>query len=197
VFKKKNIPSYRCPSALNTDLTNWNTGTASYAGNYSLTNGYGFFYLEGRLMRMGEISDGLSYTIAVGEAGLDSTPGDNFESSDGHQPQWIGSPQGNWVATMRHIHSHRVYVPNGYYAGFGSGHPGGLHVLAGDGAVHWVSSNIDHSTWVSLGTRRRWTASGTHVNTADPNYGQFARSAAANWKPSGANFVEVQGQWDK
>jgi prepilin-type N-terminal cleavage/methylation domain-containing protein len=32
-------------------------------------------------------------------------------------------------------------------------HPGGVYVLAGDGAVHFVSDNIDRTVWWALGTR--------------------------------------------
>ncbi len=38
-------------------------------------------------------------------------------------------------------------------AGFMSLHTGGLHVVLGDGAVRFVSDNIDYVTWVGLGDR--------------------------------------------
>jgi prepilin-type N-terminal cleavage/methylation domain-containing protein len=35
----------------------------------------------------------------------------------------------------------------------GSRHPGGVHVLTGDGSVHFASNNVDLTVWRSLGTR--------------------------------------------
>ncbi len=32
-------------------------------------------------------------------------------------------------------------------------HPGGVHVLMGDGAVRFVNDSVDYNTWLSLGTR--------------------------------------------
>ncbi|MEK6257070.1 MAG: DUF1559 domain-containing protein [Planctomycetota bacterium] len=34
-----------------------------------------------------------------------------------------------------------------------SGHTGGVHLLLADGAVRFISENIDHTTWVGVGTR--------------------------------------------
>ena len=41
VFAKKTIPSYKCPSGLNTDLTSWGFATASYALCYSIGHDWG------------------------------------------------------------------------------------------------------------------------------------------------------------
>jgi prepilin-type processing-associated H-X9-DG protein len=38
-------------------------------------------------------------------------------------------------------------------SGFRSGHPGGAHLLMGDGSVHFVSDGLDYRTYNELGTR--------------------------------------------
>ena len=203
---KKVIPSYRCPSALNTDLTSWGTATASYAGNYGFSNGFGFFQFYGVPTRLGEITDGLSYSVAVSEAGADNPPTDmGFEPNDAHQPQWMGSPQGNWTALARYIHFGDIYAPNGgSSSAFTSGHPGGVHALAGDGAVHFVSNGVDICVWLSLGSIRpidyfldyyangagssasytklkSWPQHFKVSTTSSTTYGQYQKEIQAGW----------------
>ena len=152
---------------------------------------------------MGQFSDGMTYTILVGEAGKDEGPGAAYNPGDVEQPTWIGAYQGNPWCKMRHIHPGAHYAPNGtrpWYSGaaFTSGHPGGLHVLAGDGAVHWINDNVDMSTWVSLGPMRRWTAiSPWYTTNTNADYQRFKSSIIANWEDPAANgdYWEVQGQW--
>ena len=192
LFAKKSIPAYNCPSALNTGVTSWGTATASYAGNYGITQGYGFFGYEGRFVRLGEISDGLSYTDADSEAGTEIESDNPYEPTDTQQPQWIGSPHGNWNVTLRYIHPRPNQGPNGTRSdGFSSGHPDGVHALGGDGAVHFVSEKIHPLVWTSLGTIRRWTnTNSTDVNNVNPS---------GVWKPgttSTSHWTEVQAGWE-
>ncbi len=183
LFAKTQIPSYRCPSALNTDVTDWGTATASYAGSWSYGGDWGFFDYEGRIRRMGEIVDGMSYTIAVGEAGANSPPGSMaYQPTHNYQPQWIGSPHGLWHTNLRYVRHDQMPNVGGTDA-MNSGHPGGIHALAGDGSVHFLSDSINAAVYASLGTIRRVT-------------GQNIPTAAGIWKPNGSNFDEVQAQWD-
>ncbi len=188
LFAQKQIPSYRCPSSLNTNETSWGFATASYAGNYG-NRSRGFMDIEGSITRMGEITDGLSYTIAVSEAGSEGE-GDAFEPNDPHQPQWIGSPHGNWTATARYTYPNRP--PNSGNDRFNSGHPGGVHCLAGDGAVHFVSDSVNRLVWTSLGSRQRitrWDDAWDSLGTYNPG---------EHWKPhptQANSWVEVQAQW--
>ena len=203
VFAKKIIPSYKCPSSLNNDTTAWGFATASYAMCYSIGDGWGVGQYYGKYTSMGQINDGMTYTILVGEAGKDEGPGATYNPGDTEQPTWIGAYNGNAWAYRRHIHPGDHYAPNGnrpYYSGaaFTSGHPGGLHVLACDGSVHWVNDNIDMSTWVSLGTMRRWTAISPWYSTnSNADYQRFKQAIIANWEDPAANgdYWEVQGQW--
>ncbi len=76
---------------------------------------------------------------------------------------WI--PADAWYTTYNHIltpnsrvpdcwvHTHRVVTAR-------SLHPGGVNLLTGDGAVHFVSTSIDLVTWRALGTINRGEAIG-------------------------------------
>jgi prepilin-type N-terminal cleavage/methylation domain-containing protein len=202
IFAGKSIPSYRCPSGLNTETTDWGFGTASYAMSWSIGDGWGFGDRYGRFRRMSQITDGLTYTIAVSEAGRQGGPGTSWASNHARQPTWVGSPTGEIYHYLRYVHPHNSYWANGNVtysdAGFNSTHPGGLHTLAGDGAVHFVSENIDGPVWVSLGTIRRWTGA-NYSTTTDTNYFPFRDAVPNYWKPNVATsgaFDEVQAQWD-
>lgn len=107
-----------------------------------------------------------------------------WEPTDVNQPQWIGSPHGNRDANLRYVRYDNL--PNqGSTDGMNSGHPGGVHVVAGDGAVHFVSNSIHPLVWTSLGTITR--KSNLAVSTYNPD---------GVWKPNGANHDEIQAQWD-
>jgi prepilin-type N-terminal cleavage/methylation domain-containing protein len=196
VFAKRVIPSYRCPSALNTELTNWGFATASYGANYGTNDG--FFRLDGMIVKMNQITDGLSYTIAVSETGVRS-PGNPWSANNGEQSQWIGSGNNDWRANARYINewentSTSRNQPNGGRTdGFNSGHPGGMHALAGDGAVHFLKDSMNPATYISLGTRKRMENKNIHTN-----YKKFRAGATEHWKPGtiGGRFTEVQAQWD-
>ena len=196
IFAKKQIPSYKCPSALNTDTTAWGFATSSYAA--CLGGGVDFFVrYAGEFTRMSTIADGLSYTIAVSEAGTEGLPDNPFEGNEGWQPQWMGSPHGDLRVSARFAGPYRGYTPNGGSSGsFSSAHPGGVQALAGDGSVHFVSEKIDPVVWWSLATRTRvrnyngWWFQG-------PTAAQIQASAAKHWKPGSATnrWTEVQAQW--
>lgn len=196
----KKIPSYRCPSSLNSDLTSWGTATASYAGSFGIDWTWGFFNLEGRITRMNDISDGLTYTIAVGEAGTQGAPNAAYAPTTDWQPQWIGTPHGHWYSQARHVRTYRTSLPNsGGAESFSSGHPGGVHVLAGDGAVHFISDKIHPLVYTSLGTIRRWAGTSLNLTSSDTNWHAHYNPPGpiGVWKPNGANWDEVQAGWDE
>ncbi|MCA9113474.1 MAG: DUF1559 domain-containing protein [Planctomycetaceae bacterium] len=185
---KTSIPSYICPSAVNTELTTWNFATASYAGSYGWTDTYGFFRVNGAVVRLGEITDGLSYTVAVSEAGAVNPPATmGYTPNLEYQPQWLASPHGNWNASMRYVRYDNL--PNlGSSDGMTSAHNGGLHCLAGDGAVHFVSQSVHPLVWSSLGTTRKIL-----------NQAMAAYQPSGVWKPNAttpANYDEIQAQWN-
>ncbi|MCA9116240.1 MAG: DUF1559 domain-containing protein, partial [Planctomycetaceae bacterium] len=198
----KQIPSYLCPSGLNTQLTTWGYATASYAGVYGWGGGWGFFDLEGQYRRIGDITDGLSYTIAVGEAGAYANGNSSYLPSYTQQPQWIGSPHGTWYSTLRYIHPHNSYsaINGPSSAAFQSAHGGGMFVLAGDGAVHWLSDSIDPIPYLSLGSIRQLQNIDMASYASNSSYNNI-QNPQLFWKPSvhpsyPNRFDEIQATWD-
>ncbi|MDB5338539.1 MAG: hypothetical protein JWN70_4158, partial [Planctomycetaceae bacterium] len=191
-YAKKTIPSYRCPSALNTDLTAWGSATASYAACTGFSGTDGFFRYDGPVTRMGEMTDGLTYTVAVAEAGMYSgQPSTAYVASATWQPQWIGSAAGVWYGNARWGRLEPSYrVNTGAYYSFTSGHPGGLHALGGDGGVHWISNTISPPVWVSLCSPRRLTLASVYFTNASYYNG------ITDWTiDSAGNYRENQAQW--
>lgn len=191
-FAKKTVPSYKCPSALNTDLTAWNTGTASYAGCGGFAGNDGFFRYDGTFSRMADMTDGMTYTTAVVECGASSgQPTAAYAASNQAQPQWIGSGAGVWYANVKWTRlepSYRVNTGASYTPT--SGHPGGLHALAGDGSVHWINNNISPPIWVSLGSPKRLTLAPVYFTNASYYNG------VTDWTIDAAgNYRENQAQW--
>jgi prepilin-type N-terminal cleavage/methylation domain-containing protein len=203
-FAGKKIPAYVCPSSLNTGLTDWGTATAAYAGSYGTGQGLGFFGIDGRVITLNEISDGLTYSLAVAEAGANGNTTTAYASSHQHQPQWIGSPHGDWQATARHADAYKLRLPNatsGRGDTFASGHPGGIHGLAADGAVRFVSDKINPLIWESLGTVKRSTNRNfTGSTQTDVNWtylGTITPGLNELWKPAATagSWNEVQCEW--
>jgi prepilin-type N-terminal cleavage/methylation domain-containing protein len=207
-FAGKKIPAYICPSSLNTGVTDWGTATVGYAASsgpwpYHTGNGTGFFGVEGRFTTMGEMSDGLTYTLAVSEAGANGSPTSAYASSHGHQPQWIGSPSGDWQPTTRCTATYKLILPNqgpGRGDTFASGHPGGVHGCAGDGAVRFISDKVNPLVWVSMGSSKRITNNGLNLTSTDTNWSWLSGVSpglAEMWKPgaTSGNWTEVQAEW--
>jgi len=189
LFAKQQIPAYKCPSALNTDVTKWGFATMSYAASYGRSNGWGAFNVDARMVKMNEFTDGLSYTVMISEAGTNGNPVNAYASSHGHQPAWMGSPNGDWRGTGgRYVRCDVHGMPNSNGNGMSSGHPGGVHALAGDDSVHWVSSKINGAVWFSLGSRRQRT---------NESCCGIANHAPGEWKPgpTAGRFSEIQAQW--
>lgn len=197
-FAKKTIPSYRCPSSLNSDLTQWGTATASYAANvgYSASDGL-FRYEPGLITRMGDCTDGLTYTVAVAESGASSAqPTAAWTAGANNQGQWIGSVCGVWYANSKQTRTNVTYRINTGGVSFTSGHPGGLHALAGDGGVHWITNQINPMIWISLNTARRLNLPKNQTDGTDvANYGKPLTHDWSQDPVTAANWRENQAQW--
>ncbi|MCC7422854.1 MAG: DUF1559 domain-containing protein [Planctomycetaceae bacterium] len=207
-FAGKKIPAYVCPSSLNTGVTDWGTATVGYAASsgtwpHHAGNGTGFFGVEGRFTTMGDMTDGLTYTLAISEAGCNGSPTSAYASSHGHQPQWIGSPHGDWQPTARCTATYKTILPNqgpGRGDVFSSGHSGGVHGCAGDGAVRFISDKVNPLIWVSMGSAKRITNNGLNLTSTDTNWSylsSFSPGLAEMWKPgtSVGAWTEVQSEW--
>jgi prepilin-type N-terminal cleavage/methylation domain-containing protein len=168
--------TFSCPSDTKPDNANessiQNSATASYQGNGSAYNGWGgnnearrngVFQRNTRLQNygFGNMVDGTSNTIVIAETKWDMTNNRNnrsriYGAMDKAGGDWGGSGaqgasnalmvQGEWVMNWTQPEGnpqpHRMASSN---------HIGGAQFAFGDGSVHFLSENIDHSasTWNS------------------------------------------------
>ncbi len=139
----------RCPLCpdQNPSSHNWccqgnNWGTTGPPGN-----SVGMFGRYPRNFEIREVTDGMSNTIMNGETlpghcmfnnaynvnfniSYTTVPINTMEEDDGSDTLW-------WLTH-----------------GYKSLHPGGAHLLMGDGSVHFVQETIDHRTYSNLGNRQ-------------------------------------------
>ncbi|MDB5335811.1 MAG: hypothetical protein JWN70_1430, partial [Planctomycetaceae bacterium] len=186
-------------------------GTASYAGNRGAQN-EGPFVESGRVYRMTDITDGLTYTVGVMEAGAYAgayagSPIQAWAASHPYQPAWVGHVSGQDTTSFairyggRQEWWSRVNGPHPYAPT--SGHPGGLHALGLDGGVHWVTTTINPAVWASLCSPKRivvnyinfavaWPAGSGGFNTG------YGLPFTCDWNPDPVNTAylrENQAQW--
>lgn len=116
----------------------------------------GPFHRNGRCDSMREIRDGLTNTIFVGEV--------RPECSNHMRQGWLESNNGQGMAST--LYPINLDTCNDSSAsgcnwsnnwtnefGFRSRHVGGAQFLLGDGAVRFISQNIDHETYNRLGAK--------------------------------------------
>jgi prepilin-type N-terminal cleavage/methylation domain-containing protein len=115
-----------------------------------------------------DIRDGLSNTVAVSETTLDVYDGvTNSWACTQHVGmgiQFASSPSltiNNWYCCAWASPPNQQFRPGrlGEWGSPGSVHAGGMHVLMGDGAVRFITQNIDLQTQARLG----WIADGQTV----------------------------------
>lgn len=149
------------------------------ASNGNGTFSRGGFFVQGSMegwTKMASMTDGTSNVICIAEQSdwcTDTTTGARYDcrSSGGGGPGYGWSMgQGNWgfASDRQHGLSTTTYQPgtkrtNGRPAGVGpdlganfpfqSAHTGGLQVLLGDGAVRFISDNVNFPTFQMLVTR--------------------------------------------
>ena len=121
----------------------------------------GVKYAKGEtVVRIKDVTDGLSQTIALGESSYYSTPGE--------WPIWFGSPRTNdatlFKTSLPSVINCAMTLkspdnlkngPNGPVdddCAF-SWHDGGAYFSFGDGSVHWLNEDIDWNTYTYLGTK--------------------------------------------
>lgn len=153
------VPLLNCPSSPLRSSTEGEL-ISSYAGctggfevPIDATNG-GLLFLNSQV-KMHEISDGTSYTIAIGEVGendlnLNWTSGSRATLRNTASPVYSlgyqNKPAG--VTAGEEIEKSSLFV-----GGFSSYHTGGGQFVFADGSVRFMSANIDDATFVSLGER--------------------------------------------
>lgn len=119
-----------------------------------------FFGTKNNLVRVADVTDGTSNTLAVGEAGYRYL---NYTwSSCSTDSTLVGKPKygyGRWGVgypgaglgnTARPLNSFSL---SGTPTGYASSHVGGVTFAMADGSVHFLSENIDHALLQALGTR--------------------------------------------
>lgn len=107
--------------------------------------------------RFRDMTDGSSNTVAVVETTLDVDDGETQSwACSSHVGQGINlaASRGinNWLCCSWRSPPNQQFQPgrNGEWGEPGSLHPGGIHVLMGDGAVRFLSENIDSVTRTNL-----------------------------------------------
>lgn len=105
----------------------------------------GLLYHNSRV-RMKDIKDGTSHTLAVGERRT------NVEL--GWYSTWVGVAPGGEEAFARILGAadHTPNHPDTHFDDFSSRHVGGTHFLMGDGAVRFIGENIDTELYQGLAT---------------------------------------------
>ncbi len=167
------MTAYRCPS----DSTRISSVTAYQPTNYAACNGDAENYKTYRgimdvnsNVRMGDITDGTSNTMGVAEIRV-GYPTDGTNSTGGVCPTTVPTAlsdrgyswlYGNHVKTYSY---NTIYGPNSkltdcsnnsggaFVLAARSFHVGGVHVLLMDGAVRFVSDNVNITTWRNIGNR--------------------------------------------
>ncbi len=165
---QKILQVYRCPSDtaqdtwdLDDEMGNFliKLSSSNYVGHFGTLEledceltpnqqciGDGALY-HNSATRFRDFTDGQSSTFMAGER-RSGDPGD-FNST------WVGAPADGEEALARTlgIADHTPNHENGHLDDFSSPHIGGCHMLAADGAVHFVGSTLDEGVWKALATR--------------------------------------------
>ena len=164
----------RCPSdpagptvTYATGLPTTLFGRSNYAANFGtkmsnvpeVVDGP-FYFNSGR--RLGEITDGLSSTLFVGErrslaANGSGAGGDCVWAGGGDELLIASAPPGYMlvqaeVITPLNLPLATWFPPPDRRTGFSSAHPGGGQFLLGDGSVVFLYDSITYSTYQQLGT---------------------------------------------
>ena len=138
-----------CTWTPSTSTSNAFAAKASYVATYgetalsSTVKGKGVFFGNSSI-GIRDMTDGTSNTFVTGERDM------KFGQAVWAGVHYATSSGGN-VGNGKFVLGDAVAGPNSRVAtGFGSRHTGGCHILMGDGAVRFISENINLATWQML-----------------------------------------------
>jgi prepilin-type N-terminal cleavage/methylation domain-containing protein len=132
-------------------------GPEPYPGCPTLFTEYNGVFRYVARVRVGDVTDGSSNTFMVGERAVDAPHswGWTLTGTEGDSMLGTGAPMWQGPLTVAN-----GYDSSGRSCVFSSHHVGGAHFLMADGAVRFVSGNINFGTYQALGT----TSGGEVVN---------------------------------
>ncbi|WP_339727102.1 DUF1559 domain-containing protein [uncultured Gimesia sp.] len=161
---KTTIPIFRCPSDSGSKLNSDRGGhaTSNYKGVYGTRGinrtvnsnphntaaGDGSFSSNSST-RLRDITDGASNTTMIGETTRGRVGSNTYNGGI-----WVGYyDNGKTASVVWLTENHPAALINGTREwAFSSTHTGGAHFLLGDGAVRFLSENIDGTTYENLGS---------------------------------------------
>ena len=121
------------------------SGTA-HSGCGNTSAGQGIFFTRSNI-RLADVKDGTSSTLALGERGIPSDLAWGWSICGGLECEHYLSTQ---IGLSK---SQDLPAGTGVETHFSSWHPGGAYFLLADGHVKFLSHNIDYNTYRSLSTR--------------------------------------------
>lgn len=178
------IPALVCPSNPGVNATpafrgNYGMCAGSLNSSWGSTSGNGMFFYQSKI-KTRDVTDGTSNTIMGGE-GVARSTGAGGSTPWGEVGNYWGGGCSHHGSAFNTAEPPNTPVPDCNYtcanydlkdfpcAGYSSGtvsctgsartyarsyHVGGVHILLADGAVRFISENIDLGTWQALSTRK-------------------------------------------
>ena len=119
---------------------------AVHSGCGNTSAGRGVFFTRSKI-RVGDITDGTSSTLAIGERGIPSDLAWGWSICGGLECEHYLSSQIG-LSSARNLPS-----GSGIETHFSSWHVGGAYFLLADGHVRFLNNSIDYNTYRSLSTR--------------------------------------------
>lgn len=139
------------PNSRHRIVTPVGTSSSDIIGAYDIGAEYNGIFGYALKVNIGAISDGSSNTLMIGERAIDDSHswGWTLTGNEGDSMLGTGAPMWNTVFSSKPPYNYNWQ----YSPVFSSRHTGGSHFLMGDGAVKFLSTAIDFTTYKALGTR--------------------------------------------
>lgn len=166
------INTFMCPADVLQNRSSAGYGKSNYAGNIgnaftpgcatpkgSVQNGILLYANDNSstwVVRMGDITDGTSNTIGVGEVSVSANV-TSSTNNNGHYPIWAGGNgsgcSGMAGSTFRFVDASYPINNKTTNFAFGSQHTGGANFLLMDGSIRFISEGVNTTTYHYLGSR--------------------------------------------